>query len=73
MYRKYLEMLKERNATTSDVCKAMDISESAMSMWKARWLEWEKTKEGREPTPSLETMSKLAKFFGVQIETFVGE
>lgn len=73
MYRKYLELLKEHDASTSDVCRAMDIKESAMSMWKARWLEWEKTKEGREPVPSLETISKLAKFFNVPIETFVNE
>ena len=70
MYRKYCELLKKRGVTTSDVCKAMDINESAMSMWKTRWLEWEQTKVGKEPTPSLDTILKLSKFFGVSVEYF---
>lgn len=71
MYRKYLALLSERKTTTSAVCKATDIKESAMSMWKSRWLAWEKSKEGAEPVPSLETIAKLANFFDVSIEYFV--
>lgn len=73
LYRKYLALLSERKTTTSAVCKATEIKESAMSMWKSRWLAWEKTKEGAEPVPSLETIAKLAKYFDKPIEFFIGE
>ncbi len=71
MYQKYCELLKERGITTSDVCKAMDINESAMSMWKKRTEEW--NGEGKKPTPSLDTVAKLAKYFGRPIEFFLEE
>lgn len=69
MYQKYCELLKERGVTTSDVCKAMDISESAMSMWKKRTEEWDGT--SKKPTPSLDTVAKLAKYFDKPIEFFL--
>ena len=69
MYQKYCELLKERGITTSDVCKAMEISESAMSMWKKRTEEWDGT--GKKPTPSLDTVAKLAKYFDKPIEFFL--
>ena len=69
MYQKYCELLRERGVTTSDVCKTMDISESAMSMWKKRTEEWDGT--GKKPTPSLDTVAKLAKYFDKPIEFFL--
>lgn len=71
MYQKYCELLKAHDATTSDFCKTMDVSESAMSMWKKRSEEWDGT--GKKPTPSLETVAKMAKFFEVPIEFFIEE
>lgn len=70
MYRKYLALLEERKVSTKKVCDTVDIPESTMSMWKIRWLEWEQTKVGKEPTPSLDTILKLAKFFEVPVEYF---
>jgi transcriptional regulator with XRE-family HTH domain len=70
MYRKYLALLDERKVTTKQVCDATKIPESTMSMWKTRWLEWEQTKNSKEPTPSLETILKLSKYFNVSVEYF---
>lgn len=70
MYRKYLALLEERKVTTKQVCDAMDIPESTMSMWKIRWLEWEQTKKKKEPTPSLDTILKLSRYFEVPVEYF---
>lgn len=71
MYQKYCELLKERGLTTSEVCKEADIKESAMSMWKIRSERW--NGEGKRPTPSLDTVAKLAKFFNKPIEFFLEE
>ena len=71
MYRKYLALLTDRGVTTSEVCNATGIKESAMSMWKSRWLAWEKNKDRAEPVPSLDTIAKLASYFDVNIEYFV--
>lgn len=71
MFKKYCELLKERGVTTSEVCKAADINESAMSMWKKRSEEWDGI--SKKPTPSLETVAKLAKYFGKPIEYFLEE
>ncbi len=71
MFKKYCELLRERGVTTSEVCKAADINESAMSMWKKRSEEWDGT--SKKPTPSLETVAKLAKYFGKPIEYFLEE
>lgn len=71
MYQKYLELLKERGVTTSDVCEATGIGESAMSMWKKRTESWDGN--GKKPTPSLDTVSKLATYFGKPIEYFLEE
>lgn len=73
MYRKYLALLEENDVSTKTVCDSTNISESAMSMWKSRWLKWEKDKDGKEPVPSLETIQKLARYFDKPIEYFIGE
>lgn len=71
MYQKYCELLKECGLTTSDVCKATGIAETAMSMWKIRSERW--NGETKRPTPSLDTVAKLAKFFDKPIEYFLEE
>lgn len=73
MYRKYLALLTDRGVTTSEVCDATGIKESAMSMWKSRWLNWEKNKDKSEPVPSLDTIVRLADFFDVSVDYFVKE
>ena len=73
MYRKYLALLTDRGVTTSEVCDATGIKESAMSMWKSRWLAWEKNKDKSEPVPSLDTIVRLADFFNVSVDYFVKE
>ena len=73
MYRKYLALLTDRGVTTSEVCDATGIKESAMSMWKIRWLNWEKNKDKSEPVPSLDTIVRLADFFDVSVDYFVKE
>ena len=73
LYRKYLALLTDRGVTTSEVCDATGIKESAMSMWKSRWLNWEKNKDKSEPVPSLDTIVRLADFFDVSVDYFVTE
>ena len=73
MYRKYLALLTDRGVTTSEVCDVTGIKESAMSMWKSRWLAWEKKKDKSEPVPSLDTIVRLADYFDVSVDYFVKE
>lgn len=73
MYRKYLALLADRGVTTSEVCDVTGIKESAMSMWKSRWLAWEKKKDKSEPVPSLDTIVRLADYFDVSVDYFVKE
>lgn len=68
MYEKYTRLLKEKGTNTKAFCDTMEVPESTMAMWKARWLKWNETREGKEPYPSVETVSKMAKFFGKPIE-----
>lgn len=71
MYEKYKQLLKEKGTNTKAFCNAMDVPESTMSMWKKRSETWGGT--GKKPTPSFETVAKMAKFFGKPIEFFSEE
>ena len=71
MYEKYLSLLRERGVNTKQVCEATGIPESTMAMWKSRYETWGGNPEKKEPVPSLETVAKLAKYFGIQIEYFL--
>ena len=73
MYEKYLKLLNEKGVTTRQVCGATGIPESTMSMWKARYEAWGGNAEKKEPVPSIDTVYKLAKYFDVPIEYFIGE
>ena len=74
MYKKYLTLLSERGVTTRQVCNAADIPESTMAMWKARYEEWEKSDHTKKsPSPSFETVAKLAKYFEVSTDYFLPE
>ncbi len=60
MYEKYQALLAEKNKTSYQVSKETGISQTAFSNWKS----------GRSE-PSLESLSKLSKYFGVPIEYFL--
>ena len=71
MYEKYARLLKEKGTNTKAFCDAMKVPQSTMSMWKKRLEEWDGTV--KKPTPSLDTVAKMAKFFDVPIEYFLEE
>ncbi|MCD8396127.1 MAG: helix-turn-helix domain-containing protein [Lachnospiraceae bacterium] len=60
MYKKYLELLAETNKTSYQVSQETGISQTAFSNWK-----------NRGTKPSLESLHKLSKYFGVSIEYFL--
>lgn len=62
MYEKYQALLDKENKTSYQVSKETGISQTAFSNWKA----------GRND-PGLESLRKLAKYFGVPIEYFLDQ
>lgn len=62
MYKKYLALLEKTNKTTYQVSKETGVSQTAFSNWKS----------GRSE-PSLKSLRKLAKYFGVPVEYFTDE
>ena len=62
MYKKFKELLEKTNKTSYQVAKETGISQTAFSNWKS----------GRS-MPSLESIKKLADYFGVSIEYFLDE
>ncbi len=62
MYKKFKELLDEMNKTPYQVSKETGISQTAFSNWKS----------GRSE-PGLESLKKLADYFGVSIEYFLDE
>lgn len=60
MYEKYRELLEKSNKTSYQVSKETGISQTAFSNWKS----------GRSE-PGLESLKKLADYFGVSIEYFL--
>lgn len=59
-FQKYTELCEKTGKTTYQICKETGITESVIANWKKR---------GGNLT--LENMAKIAKCFGVPIETFV--
>lgn len=60
MYKKFKELLDKMNKTSYQVSKETGISQTAFSNWKS----------GRSE-PGLESLKKLANYFGVSIEYFL--
>lgn len=60
LYRKFRDLLEKTNKTTYQVSKETGISQTAFSNWKS----------GRSE-PSLESLKKLADYFGKPIEFFL--
>lgn len=61
-FKKFEQLLKERNLTMYRVCKDTKIYSGAMSNWKA----------GRA-SPNVESLVKLAKYFKVPMSYFLEE
>lgn len=61
MYEYFELLLQERGLTASDVCKATGIGSATISTWKKR-----------NNVLSAELLLKIAKFFGVSMEYFLG-
>ena len=62
MYEKFEILMQSHGVTASEVAKATGIYPSTFSDWKS----------GRS-NPGVEKLSKIAKFFGVQIEDFLDD
>lgn len=62
MYEYYEQLLRLKGITTAEVCASTGIKEATISMWKKR-----------NNTLNAELLLKLAKFFGVPMEYFLGE
>lgn len=62
MYKKYEELLAKTNKTSYQISKETGISQTAFSNWKS----------GRSQ-PGLESLRRLADYFGVSIEYFLEE
>lgn len=60
MYEKFKALLDKTDKTTYQIAKETGISQTAFSNWKA----------GRSE-PSLESLKKLASYFGKSIEYFL--
>lgn len=69
MYEKYVKLLEERGVSSYQVCKATGIPQSTISMWGKRSEET----PNKVPKLSLDNLMKLAKYFEVPFEYFVGE
>ena len=62
MYEKYSSLLEKVNKTSYQVSMEPGISQTAFSNWKS----------GRSE-PSLESLKRLARYFGVPIEYFLSD
>ena len=62
MYEKYSSLLEKVNKTSYQVSKETGISQTAFSNWKS----------GRSE-PSLKSLKRLARYFGVSIEYFLSD
>lgn len=62
MYEKYSALLEKVNKTSYQISKETGISQTAFSNWKS----------GRSE-PSLESLKRLARYFGVPIEYFLSD
>ena len=60
MYKKFQALLDKTNKTAYQVSKETGVSQTAFSNWKS----------GRSE-PSIESLRKIAKYFGVPIESLL--
>lgn len=62
MYNKFLQLLKGKKLTAGKVAAATGINRSTFTRWK-----------NGEFTPKIETLQKIADYFGVPVSYFYGE
>ena len=62
MYEKFQHLLDEKNVTANKVAVATGVDRSTFTHWK----------NGRY-TPKIETLEKIADYFGVPVSYFYGE
>lgn len=62
MYDKFLHLLQEEKTTASKVAKATNLNRSTFTRWK-----------NGDFTPKMETLKKIADYFGVPVSYFYGE
>ena len=62
MYEKFLRLLEKTNTTAGKVAKATNINRSTFSHWK-----------NGDYTPKIETLQKIADYFGVPVSYFYGD
>lgn len=60
MYEKFLYLLKVNNVSASKVADEIGVSRSTFTNWKQK-----------KSVPKLDTLQKIAKYFGVGIEYFL--
>lgn len=64
-YAKFTELLTKNGVTTAQVAKETGISESVFSNWKKR--------KDTQRNLTVGNLAKIAKYFGVPMETFIPE
>lgn len=62
MYRKFEKLMREKGLTANRVAKEAGIHAPTLTYWK----------QGKY-TPSLKTLQKLAKYFGVSVDYFLSD
>lgn len=62
MYKKFATLLEKTNTTAAKVAKATGINRSTFSHWK-----------NGDYTPKIETLQKIADYFGVSVNYFYDE
>lgn len=62
MYEKFSELLQRKNVKAADVSRGTGIKQTVFSEWK----------KGKS-TPKIDKLQKIADYFGVSIDYFIGE
>lgn len=65
MYQKYVDLLEKRKVTTYQVCKETGVSQTTISMWKAR------AELDNKATINVFDLKKIADYFQVSLEYFL--
>ena len=65
MYQKYVDLLEKRGVTTYQVCKETGVSQTTISMWKAR------AETDEKATINIFDLKKIADYFNVSVDYFL--
>jgi len=61
MYKKFTELLRAKNSTVADLCRATGLKESSLSNWKKR-----------NKGINTDTLIAICKYFNVSSDWFLG-